>query len=237
MNARVGASPFDSSSGGGLGGGHAIMLPSAGRSQYILREWRASPEPYSTSLVFGVAYLNDQTVNDDPSDAFARIRFGTSSKLGEDDCQVVDVDLFSGLGITVLGNHLLSVELIYGPLLSVVGGAVQPALVVDLSISHGANAQNARRTVKVGTIAPNASSARFPIPNQAREAILVNDVLAVTALEMTQFLTLNGPVISDDALGKKIDSTVLYAHGATFFVLTTGAAASTNTAVVWKLNL
>lgn len=235
---RVGGNPFDNETRSGIAGGRRTIRPRTdGPENYIIRNWRASPEPFSTVLIFGVQYVDAPTANDDPSDALVRIRFGTSSAIGEDDCQVVDVDLFNGAAITVLGNCVLSAEVIYGAPFDAAGQATQPALLVDASVAHGFNPCNARRTIKVGSIAPNTTSPRFPIPLQAREAYLVNAQVAVPALTLTQFYTANGATTSVDVITKKSDGTVQYAHGATVFSLTTGNDAVTKAAVIWKLNL
>jgi hypothetical protein len=215
------------------------MIVRAGESHTLLREWSTSCDAFSTTLIFGVRLAQPATANDDSTDAFVRVHFGTAwNSLQEDDCQDVDVDLCQGTAITVLGNCMLSVEIIYGPLIFPAQDAVQPTLDVSLSIAHGFNPKNARRTVKLGPLGANATSAVSTIPNFARDAILVNGEGAVPSLRLDQFnnLTAN-TLLSTDFVTKKPDQAVSIANGASAFSVTTGATPTTKTAVIWRLNL
>jgi hypothetical protein len=221
----------------GKNSGHQFLGPA--QRKYLLQNWAASVDAFSTTLVFGVRLRHPPTANDDRTDAFCRIFFGTASnQLQEDDCQQVDVDLCDGMAITVLGNCMLSVIAIYGALTFPAPDAVQPELVIDLSIAHGMNCQNARRTVKFGTIAANSLSGTFPIPNFAREAILVNADGTVPSLRLDQFPSDQSlTILSTDFVTKKPDQAVQVADGAGAFAVSTGATASPRTAVIWRLNL
>lgn len=229
---------FDVDSGPrGKTSGMAILGPT--QLKQLLRDWAVTTEPYSTVLIFGVKLHQPPTPNDDRTDAVAHIHFGTAwTPLNEDDCQDVDVDLLDGACINILGNCMLNVEVEYGPLLFAEAGAVQPILEVSLSIAHGSHPNRARRTVKVGPLTAMTASPILQIPNFAKEAILVNADGTVPSLRMDQFLNPQGGVaISTDFVTKKADQAVQIADGATGFAVTTGATATTKTAVIWNLNL
>jgi hypothetical protein len=170
-----------------------------------------------------------------------RINYGTAwNPLQQDDCPTVEVDLCQGMAITVLGNCMLSVEAVYGPLLFGAPGATQPPLEISLSIAYGVNAQNARRTVKYGDIPEMATTVQRPIPLQARSGYLVNtDAPNVPALRADQLLAdvAGAAIVSSDIMGKKDDMTVRVADGARAATLSTGAFPSPRTAIIWTLNL
>jgi hypothetical protein len=217
--------------------GHQLLA--AGQNKYLMRNWRASFDAFSTTLIVGARLRNAPVATDDRSDALLRIFFGTAAnQLQEDDCQSVDIDLCTGNAITVLGNCMLSAVAMYGPLTFAEAGATQPELVVDLSIAHGMNCQNSRRTVKFGTIAPNSAGATQLIPNFAREAILVNADGTVPSLRLDQFSNIQSVVVrSTDFATKKPDQAVQKCDGCYAFSVSTGATASPRTAVIWRLQL
>jgi len=232
------ASLFDVDSGPrGKTSGSTILAPT--QLKQLLREWAVTSEPYSTVLIFGVKLHQAPTPNDDRTDAVAHIHFGTAwNAMDEDDLQEADVDLLDGTCINVLGNCMLNVEVEYGPLLFAEAGAIQPVLEVNLSIAHGFHPNRARRAVKVGPLGANGVSGFLPIPNFAKEAILVNNEGTVPSARLSQFHNaLNPASISTDFVTKKQDQAVQIADGASVFAITNGPTAMTKTAVIWNLNL
>jgi hypothetical protein len=171
----------------------------------------------------------------DVSDAFLVVTFGADNHGPRSS---MAVDLMNGVGVPIVGRRAQFT--VFYPLTSV-NGATQPAIYVSVSIGisvgGGAGTKSPRRTVKIGDLQNNATSAVQAIPPFAASAAYTSHDATVAATLNQLVAPLNGAApIADSPLNKLDSADALVANGARGFTLTASGGALTRAAVVFFLD-